>query len=105
MPLLPGRDRLVVLASDGLWDVMTDSDAVGVASSALRAMERRRKVLLEMEQGGGGGGAGGAGEAAFSARAARVAADALLHEALRRGTLDNVTVVVMLLDWREEDDA
>jgi serine/threonine protein phosphatase PrpC len=112
VPLLPGRDRLVVLASDGLWDVMTDSDAVGVASSALRAMERRRKVLLEMEQGGGGGGAGGAGEegggegeAAFSARAARVAADALLHEALRRGTLDNVTVVVMLLDWREEDDA
>jgi serine/threonine protein phosphatase PrpC len=117
IPLLPRRDRFVVLASDGLWDVMTDADAVGVASGALRGFERRRKVLLELEEsegggggagggggGGGGGGAGGAGASSSSPRAARVAADALLHEALRRGTLDNVTVVVMLLDWREEED-
>lgn len=138
-PLLPHRDRFVVLASDGLWDVMTDSDAVAVAGAAIAALERRRRVLLEAGEGvaagvggTGGNGAGGGGGGGFpgrlpsaggffvagggsgseqeeqeqrvasaaAARAARVAADALLHEALRRGTLDNVTVVVMLLEWR-----
>ncbi len=35
-PLLPGRDTFVVLGSDGLWDVMSDTDAVTVAARAMR---------------------------------------------------------------------
>jgi len=111
--LLPGRDAFVVLASDGLWDVMTDGDAVAVASAAVAALGRREGAAggggtpppAEGEGRGGRGAAAAAGAAASgarAARAARAAADALLHEALGRGTLDNVTVVVMLLEWRAE---
>ncbi len=40
-----------------------------------------------------------AGARPCSEAAARAAADALLTEALRRGTMDNVSVVVALLQW------
>lgn len=33
--LQPGEDRFVVLASDGLWDVLEDADAVGLAQVGL----------------------------------------------------------------------
>lgn len=36
---------------------------------------------------------------AYSDAAATAAADALLAESMRRGTMDNVTVIVMLLQW------
>jgi hypothetical protein len=35
----------------------------------------------------------------YSDAAATAAADALLAESMRRGTMDNVTVIVMLLQW------
>jgi hypothetical protein len=35
----------------------------------------------------------------YSDGAATAAAEALLAESMRRGTMDNVTVIVMLLQW------
>ncbi|KXZ41809.1 hypothetical protein GPECTOR_276g723 [Gonium pectorale] len=81
----PG-DELVVLGSDGLWDVMSDQEAVDVANAALKARLSGRA---------------GAGAVSQPNREddARAAAEALLDAAVRRGTADNVTVIVMLLTW------
>lgn len=68
--------RFVLLASDGVWDVLSDQAAVDVASAAL-------------SKAGGEGG---------ETRAQR-AAEAVTHAALLRGTADNVTCVVLLPLW------
>jgi serine/threonine protein phosphatase PrpC len=34
--LQPHRDTFVVLGSDGLWDVLSDTDAVSTAAAALK---------------------------------------------------------------------
>ncbi|KAI8463922.1 MAG: phosphatase 2C-like domain-containing protein [Monoraphidium minutum] len=82
-PLQPSGagDTFVILGSDGLWDVLSDEDAVACAKSALQTFRA-----------GDGKAAGGDAEA-------KAAANALLEESLRRGTADNVTVVIMLLAW------
>ncbi|KAL6761608.1 phosphatase 2C-like domain-containing protein, partial [Haematococcus lacustris] len=77
--LMPG-DAFVVLASDGLWDVMTDQDAVDAVRSALQACE-------------------GAKAGKPTSADATLAAEAALALAVRRGTVDNVTVLVMALTW------
>ena len=58
----------VIVATDGLWDVIGDQDAVRLCRSVLRGR--------------------------FSEDACREAAEALTQEALERGSSDNVTVVV-----------
>ncbi|GFR41712.1 hypothetical protein Agub_g2462, partial [Astrephomene gubernaculifera] len=80
----PG-DNLVVLASDGLWDVMSDQEAVDCANGVLQARY--------------GHNATSAAAVPFRDEDARAAAEALLESAVRRGTADNVTVIVMLLTW------
>jgi hypothetical protein len=40
-----------------------------------------------------------AGQFMYTDGAATAAAEALLEESMRRGTMDNVTVIVMLLQW------
>lgn len=37
--LQPHKDTFVILGSDGLWDVFSDYDAVGVAATALKVSE------------------------------------------------------------------
>jgi serine/threonine protein phosphatase PrpC len=71
----------VVLATDGLWDVLTDQDAVDIGLAALTA--RRR--------------AGGGGVA--TERTARALATTLVNTALQRGSSDNVTAIVLLPQW------
>lgn len=67
--LLP-EDELLLLASDGLWDVISDQDAV--------------RMALEKGRGPGGDPA--------------AASQWLVDEALRRGSRDNVSVVCIFLD-------
>jgi len=62
-------DQFVIIATDGLWDVMDSGDAVNHVKLLLKAGITRGKVASQM-----------------------------VVEALRRGTYDNVTVVIIWID-------
>ena len=68
------EDELLLLASDGLWDVLTNQEAVNLAQRCLKRARQR-----------------GASRQA----AARVAASVLTRAAVDQGSSDNVTVVVI----------
>ena len=72
--LQPDEDSFVICASDGLWTFVPDQEAVDVVNKRLR----------------------GKGANKGSAKAA---ADDLAALALRRGSEDDVSVVISLLDW------
>ena len=76
--LRPG-DAFVVLASDGLWDVLSDQTAVDIAAAALAAADTR----------------GDDGDAAAQSAAS------LVRAALARRSGDNITVVVARAAWAE----
>lgn len=83
--VLGQQDKAVILASDGLWDVVSKADAVSVVDTALGGGTAELKARAT-------------GDAAASL--AHAAADALVGVALKRGTTDNVTAVVGLVRWR-----
>ncbi|CAL5221222.1 g3373 [Coccomyxa viridis] len=76
--LLP-EDSMVIMASDGLWDVLSDQQAVETAEETLKDQI--------------------AGKGHVSDAVAKEVSSALVMAALRKGTLDNVTVVILLLRW------
>lgn len=75
---ITSEDSLCILASDGLWDVVNDEEAVDCASAFVGDR-------LMMEEAG---------------RRSKEAAQALLQLALNRGSTDNITVVVMAFVWQ-----
>lgn len=77
LPKLEAEDAFLVLVSDGVTDAVSDQEVVAIASAALHAT-------------------GGSAPAA-----ARAVADA----ALENGSLDNVTAVVIALDWERTHNA
>jgi serine/threonine protein phosphatase PrpC len=81
-PVAEGEDEFVLLASDGLWDVLSSQDAVSFVREHLRS-----------ELGSA------SGEAADAHRLVlrRNAAKYLAREAIRKGSSDNVTVLMVWL--------
>ncbi|CAN6439430.1 unnamed protein product [Victoria cruziana] len=73
-------DECLILASDGLWDVITNDEACEVARRCLRQC-RRRNAGTRREEG--------------QVQAAKVAAQYLTTLALHRGSRDNISVVVV----------
>lgn len=76
-----GEDEFVVLASDGLWDVMDSEDVVDFVHQVLRApvpLDENSVMTTRMRR--------------------RHMSRHLSNEAIRRGTGDNVCVVVVWLD-------
>ena len=67
-------DELLLLASDGLWDVLTNQEACSLAKRCLRRARQR---------------------GATRQSAARIAATVLTRAAVDHGSRDNVTVVVV----------
>jgi serine/threonine protein phosphatase PrpC len=78
-----GVHRFVVIASDGVWDVMSDDEAVRMVEEVL---------AVHWDQSGSLGGSAGvlACEGAFQA-----AATAIAHEAYVRGSSDNIGCAVI----------
>ncbi|CAD7695488.1 unnamed protein product [Ostreobium quekettii] len=72
------RDEFMILASDGLWDVMPDEAVSKLARKCLRR-SKEREVPPET--------------------AARVAARVLIRTAVERGCRDNITVTIIDLSW------
>jgi serine/threonine protein phosphatase PrpC len=69
-----GTDELMIMASDGLWDVMTNQEACTLAKKCLGRARQRGSTRQS---------------------AARVAATVLTRAAVDRGSRDNVTVVIV----------
>ncbi|KAI8464907.1 MAG: phosphatase 2C-like domain-containing protein [Monoraphidium minutum] len=76
--VLTPADSLLLVATDGVTDVLQYDDAVAIALLALQQA---------LDQTGDGG------------KAARAAAAAVATAALERGSCDNVTAAVMVFDW------
>ena len=76
LSLQPEMDEFIILATDGLWDVMSSADAVKFVHKLLQKVEnaKERKVIVGK----------------------------LVEEALRRGSYDNITVVIVWLNVLEE---
>ena len=73
MALRPGRDRFLVLACDGLWDVMESEEVLEVVSRRLDADEEADDDAIAQE---------------------------LVKMALERATTDNVSVLLVRFHWR-----
>ncbi|KAH6779119.1 homology to ABI2 [Perilla frutescens var. hirtella] len=77
------QDECLILASDGLWDVMTNEEACDLARRRIVLWDKRNGAILSE----------GTGKEADAA--AQDAADYLVRLALERGSRDNISVIVV----------
>ncbi|KAK9102513.1 hypothetical protein Sjap_019767 [Stephania japonica] len=77
------EDECLILASDGLWDVMTNEEACEVARRRILLWHKKNGVTSSTERGQG------------VDPAAQAAAETLSKLALQKGSKDNITVVVV----------
>lgn len=84
------EDDCLILASDGLWDVMTNEEACDIARKRILLWHRRQGDTLSAERGEG------------VDPAAQAAADCLSRRALQKGSRDNITVIVVDLKARRK---
>ncbi|KAK4265606.1 hypothetical protein QN277_026635 [Acacia crassicarpa] len=87
------KDECLILASDGLWDVMTNEEACEIA---------RKRILLWHKKHGDGGLTTGTGPGEGVDPAAQSAADYLSRVALQRGSKDNISVIVIDLKGKRK---
>ncbi|KAL6881992.1 hypothetical protein ACP4OV_011464 [Aristida adscensionis] len=78
-------DECLILASDGLWDVMTNEEVCDIA--------RKRILLWHKKNGASSSSAPRVGDSADPA--AQAAAECLSKLALQKGSKDNITVIVV----------
>lgn len=110
------------MATDGLWDVMSDDAAVKLACAAARRVHERASVHEHSPAGGAGGGGSGVGggtsaggasastggggappNRALMQAAADASAQALVDRAGALGSLDNVLVLCAWIEWVDGD--
>ncbi|KAK6161996.1 hypothetical protein DH2020_001837 [Rehmannia glutinosa] len=77
------EDECLILASDGLWDVMTNEEVCDIARKRILLWHKNNGVTLPLERGEG------------IDPAAQAAAEYLSNRALQKGSKDNISVVVV----------
>ncbi|GAB4837057.1 hypothetical protein Ancab_039549 [Ancistrocladus abbreviatus] len=77
------EDECLILASDGLWDVMTNEEVCEMARKRILLWHKKNGLTLPSERGIG------------IDPAAQAAAESLSKRALQKGTKDNITVIVI----------
>ncbi|MQL89573.1 hypothetical protein Taro_022143 [Colocasia esculenta] len=77
------EDECLILASDGLWDVMSNEEVCDTARKRILLWHRKNGVTSSAERG------------EHADPAAQYAADCLSKLALQRGSKDNITVIVI----------
>ncbi|CAK7352542.1 unnamed protein product [Dovyalis caffra] len=75
------EDECLILASDGLWDVMTNEEACDIARKRILLCHKRNGDTLPAQRGGGVN------------PAAREAAERLSKLALQKGSKDNIAII------------
>lgn len=78
------EDECLILASDGLWDVMSNEEASELARKRILLWHKKNGTTPSSDQNG-----------EFTDPAAQAAADFLSKVALQKGSKDNVTVIVV----------
>uniref|UniRef100_A0A1D1YAG8 protein-serine/threonine phosphatase n=1 Tax=Anthurium amnicola TaxID=1678845 RepID=A0A1D1YAG8_9ARAE len=88
------EDDCLILASDGLWDVMSNEEVCDAARRRILTWYKRNGVTASLERGEG------------ADPAALAAADYLSKRALQKGSKDNITVIVIDLKarWKLKKD-
>ncbi|XP_017229127.1 protein phosphatase 2C 53 isoform X2 [Daucus carota subsp. sativus] len=76
-------DECLILASDGLWDVMSNEEVCEMARKRILLWHKKNGVTLPMERG------------EIIDPAAQAAAECLSNRALQKGSKDNITVIVV----------
>ena len=109
---LTPSDRLIILATDGLWDVLTDVQAVKIASDAGRRAQLALPPTPKPTQSppfpptpSSQPSQPSSQQPSMSPLAAHAAAEALVRRAGELGSLDNVCVLVAWVEGREEGGA
>lgn len=77
------EDECLILASDGLWDVMTNEEVCDLARKRILLWHKKNGVTLPTERGEG------------IDPAAQAAAEFLSSRAIQKGSKDNITVIVV----------
>lgn len=77
------EDECLILASDGLWDVMTNEEVCEVARRRILLWHKKNGVTASAERGLG------------TDLAAQAAAEHLSMLALQKGSKDNISVIVV----------
>jgi len=108
--ILPEEDEFIVLASDGVWDVMESQDVVDFIHRMLKAsvgsisdgtgkstMNRRKTEMSMSDWSSQYSDDSTMIKAAMSTRRKKMARY-VAEESLRRGSMDNITVVIVWLD-------
>ncbi|EEQ97809.1 serine-threonine phosophatase 2C, putative [Perkinsus marinus ATCC 50983] len=81
-------DHFLILACDGVWDVVSDQEAVDLILEVLSKLTQAQLSMAKNEQ---------KKCPLRCGNVAQIAATALVEEALSRGSMDNVTVMIVLL--------
>ncbi|KAH8067092.1 protein serine/threonine phosphatase [Aureococcus anophagefferens] len=82
--LKPGWDDFAIFATDGLWDVVSDADAVGIVYDTIGEALASGSVTQEL---------------------CTEAASKCIQAARKRCTMDNVLVLVLCFQWRPKSGA
>lgn len=76
-------DDCLILASDGLWDVMTNEEVCDLARKRILQWHKKYGMTLPSERGEG------------IDPASQAAAEYLSNRAIQKGSKDNITVIVV----------